>query len=77
MLTWFCALFLHDLTKGRCGRCDEASTFSTFGFALGLVPDIELDLGPVVCMMTVGWRRTEDQRGVHVENETHRRVTSL
>ena len=54
VLTWVCALFLHDLTKGHLCRCNEASTFSTFGFALGLVPDIELDLGLVVCMMTVG-----------------------
>jgi hypothetical protein len=27
---------------------------STFGFTLGLVPNVELDLGPVVSAMAVG-----------------------
>jgi len=48
--------------------------FSTFGFTLGFVPDVELDLRPVVCMMAVG--------GVGIstacmENEIYRSVVSL
>lgn len=48
--------------------------FPTFGFTLGLVPNVELDLSPVVCIMAVG--------GVGIstacmENETHISVTSL
>jgi hypothetical protein len=48
--------------------------FSTFGFTLGLVPNVELDVGPVVCMMAVG--------GVGIlttcmENDIHRSVVSL
>jgi hypothetical protein len=48
--------------------------FSTFGFTLGLVPNVKLDLGPVVCIMAVG--------GVGIstmcmENDIHIRVISL
>jgi hypothetical protein len=48
--------------------------FSTFGFTLGLVPNVELDMGPVVCIMAVG--------GVGIStmctgNEIHIRVISL
>jgi hypothetical protein len=53
-LTWLCALFLHDLTEGHRGRCNVVPTLSTFGFTLGPVPNVELDVGPVVCMMTAG-----------------------
>jgi hypothetical protein len=73
-LTWVCALFLHDLAKGHRGRRNETPMFSTFGFTLGLVPNVELDLGAVVCIMAVG--------GVGIstmcmKNEIHIRVISL
>jgi hypothetical protein len=48
--------------------------FSTFGFTLGLVPNVELDLGPVVCMMTAGERQNIT---AYMENNIHRCVISL
>ena len=48
------ALFLHGVTKGHRGRRNVVRTLSSFDFAPGLVPNVEFDLGPVVCVMTPG-----------------------
>jgi len=62
-LTWVCALLPHDLTKRHHGRCNEATTLPAFGFTLGLMPNIELDLGLVVYVMTVEVSIAEDSHG--------------
>ncbi len=60
MLTWICALSPHGLAEGHRSRCNEVPTLSAFGFTLGLVPNVEFDLGPVVCIMTVGVGNTDN-----------------
>ena len=72
-LTWICALFPHNLAKGHQGRCNVVPTPSAFGFALGLVPNVEFDLGPVVCVVTAGVGNIHNVRG----KVTHRSIISL
>jgi hypothetical protein len=59
-LTRIRALFLHELTKGHRCRCNEASLLSAFGFTLGPVINLKLDLGPVMCLMAAGGRDVDD-----------------
>lgn len=73
-LTRVRALFLHDLTKGHRCRCNEASLLSAFGFTLGPVKNLKLDLGPVMCLMAAGGR---ERRRRGTKNGTHRSTISL
>lgn len=62
-LTWVCALLPHDLAKRHHGRCNEATTLPAFGFTLGLMPNVELDLGLVVYVVTVEVSIAENSNG--------------
>jgi hypothetical protein len=69
-LTSVCALFLHGLTKGHRGRRNVMRTLSALGFALRLVPNVEFNLGPVVCVMT---DEGDSARGSQQYDNVHRK----
>jgi hypothetical protein len=47
---------------------------SAFGFTLGPVKNLKLDLGPVMCLMAAGGR---ERRRRGTKNGTHRSTISL
>ena len=77
-LTSVFALFLHGLTKGHRSRSNVVRTFSAFGFALGLVPNVEFDLGPVVCVMAAGASAPgQEYENVHGKCDSQKHDLSL